>query len=156
MTIQTEIKKHLDTIKSQLQTISLIPDSFDTRQAPMGIDRDLLDEITSEYERGEFNRSMSEYLDYFKDVDITLLEYIKVFSEEMKGLQFLQYTNPKSVLSIMDVIGSKGVLNTDNGLKLYEQGLELNKTEWLVKNNDVLTVITSTDKDDYDIFIKNI
>ena len=62
---------------------------------------------------------------------------------------FLQYTNPESVHKIMDVIGTKGVNNSPEGLYIIRDEqvhLKLKKREWLVVDGSNLSVMTNANK----------
>lgn len=156
--MNTQIKKIIEDINSKFVIINLIPDSFDTLQAPMGIDKDLLDEIIYDCKSGSTNEMKEvDIISYLNDTNETLADYIKLHKCEAERLIFLEYTNPESVHSIMDVIGTKGVLNSPEGLNIFrEQELKLQKKQWLVKNNDYLFIIEGIEKKDYDVFIKSV
>lgn len=148
------IKTLIAEINVRLTIISEIPESFDTLQTPVGIDRDLLDEIVYDCENDNTESMKAEdIVDYLKNVKTTLEDYIQVFKTEAERLVFMQYNTPETVHAIMDVIGTKGVLNSPEGLNIYRTSeLHLNKGEYLVKNNDYLFVIKEDDKQNYDSF----
>ena len=148
------IKSIIEEINVRLSIVDVIPESFDTLQAPIGIDRDLLEEIIYDC-KTENTKEMKEtdIIDYLENMRTTLEEYIKAFKTEVKRLVFMQYQTPETVKDIMAVIGSKGILNTPEGLNIYRiNDLHLNKGEYLVKNNDYLFVIKEEDKKNYDSF----
>lgn len=149
-----KITEIIGKIEEQLLIVERIPTSFEPLQTPTGIDRDLLDEKTSEWKSGELSDSVESYLAYFKDIQETLVEYIALFKSEISGLKMLEYTTPKSVQEIMDKIGTKGVLNSEFGLSIIrgELVLRLQKEEWLVVNGEHLTVISDSEKQSYDTF----
>ena len=156
--MNTQIKKIIEDINSKFVIIDLIPYSFDTLQAPMGIDKDLLDEVIYDCESGSTNEMKEvDIISYLNDTNETLADYIKLHKCEAERLVFLEYTNPESVQSIMDVIGTQGVLNSPEGLNIFRKHeLKLQKKQWLVKNNDYLFVIEASDKTNYDSFKKTV
>jgi hypothetical protein len=148
------IKSIIEEINVRLSIVAVIPESFDTLQAPVGIDRDLLDEIIHDC-KTDNTKEMKEadIIDYLENMRITLEDYIKAFKTEAERLVFMKYQTPETVKYIVAVIGSEGVLNTSDGLNIYRTSdLHLNKGEYLVKNNDYLFVITEEDKKNYDLF----
>lgn len=148
------IKSIIEEINVRLSIVAVIPESFDTLQAPVGIDRDLLDEIIHDCKTNN-TKEMKEadIIDYLENMRTTLEDYIKAFKTEAERLVFMQYQTPETVNDIMAVIGSNGVLNTPDGLNIYRTSdLHLKKGEYLVKNNDYLFVIKEDDKKNYDSF----
>jgi len=145
-------------IKEQLKIVDLIPRSFEPIEIATGINRDALEDIIAlcESNISPINKSMHyNELDSFK---ITLEDYIKLYSNEIKNLIFMEYTDPSSVHKIMDTIGTTGVLNTDQGLCIFRVGtdLKLDKTDWLVDNTRYLDKIDKLEKSKYDLFLKSI
>lgn len=148
------IKSIIEEINVRLSIVAVIPESFDTLQAPVGIDRDLLDEIIHDCKTNNTKEMKeSDIIDYLENMRTTLEDYIKAFKTEAERLVFMQYQTPETVKDIMAVIGSNGVLNTPDGLNIYRTSdLHLNKGEYLVKNKDYLFVIKEDDKKNYDSF----
>lgn len=142
-------------INSLLGLIAFIPESFYTLKAPASIDQDLLDEMLYNFQFKNTLISDEDFLDYFANIEKTLDTYLDVFTIEMRRLVFMEYTTPESVKSIMNIIGSNGVLNTEHGLRIYRPygELVLNKTDFLVKNNDFLFTISAKDRLNYRFFI---
>lgn len=143
------------TIKEQLKTVDLIPKDFEPSETPMGIDRDILEESIYNWEHQvEFGKDVSILKD-FKSFSTTLDEYISLFKKEIGELIFLEYTDPQSVHKIMDVIGTTGVLNTDQGLFICRPHLELtlDDTDYIVDNGRYISKITAVEKEKYDKFI---
>lgn len=63
-----------------------------------------------------------------------------------------QYTNPASVHRIMDLIGTKGVNNTEGGLYIYQSNPRVrlkdhlvNKGQWIVLNDDGIIFVVNDD-----------
>ena len=58
----------------------------------------------------------------------------------------------------MDVIGTKGVLNSENGLNIYtdRQDFKLAKTNWLMIHGNAWFVIDKNEKATYDLFLKSV
>lgn len=158
MIFSEHINLIISKIKLQLKTIDLIPSSFNPVETPVGIDRDMLDELISEWETDKLTMTPKECLDELISDQVALKDYIELFSKEIKELTMLEYTNPKSVHKIMDVIGTKGVLNTDNGLCIFEDNkdFKLKKTDWLVINCGQKSIIDKDEKHLYDSFLSNL
>lgn len=149
-------EKKLESILSILKKIDSIPKSFDFNDSVVGIDRDYFDQIESEFTSGNLEHELHYYFENFSMIEETLQDYIKSFEEELKSLIFLKYTNKESVLKIMDVIGSKGVLNSEDGLFIFTKSdLKISKNEYLVVNKDLYFAINEVEKQKYDLYKSN-
>ena len=153
--MREQINTLIDEINKKIQIARLIPESFDPRETPMGIDLDHFQEMECHWNINQLHDTPESYLAYFSDIDQTLVDYLDLFLFEIMGIIFLQYTNPKSVHKIMDHIGTKGVLNSDTGLNIFRDDFEakFQKTEWLVIAREKLSKITNEEKQKYDNFL---
>jgi hypothetical protein len=158
MNIHKQIENIISLIKEKLIIVNLIPTNFEPIQTPSGIDLDSLETLISEFENNVLSESEHDTFNELNSFDFTLKEYIKLFSEEIKALTILEYTTPKSVHTIMDYIGTKGVNNTENGLCVFSDNndLKLNKGDWIAVRANHNYVVSKEEKNEYDLFIEKI
>jgi hypothetical protein len=135
--------------------IDSIPSSFETHETLSGLDRDWAFEVIDETQVDENDKPLESSIEDLISIIDTIKAYVDSHLSEIKKLIFLQYTSPKSVHLIMDEIGTKGVMNSENGLNIFrDKELFLKKKNWLVKHNKSLYVITDDEYLEYQIFIK--
>lgn len=150
-----KIKEIKDLILVQLSKVDLIPKTFSPVSTPMGIDRDILEKYIYDIENNVLLSSDFQlYLTNLQSFHSVLDDYLKLHLNEIERCSKIQYTNPRSVNLIMDLIGTKGVLNSENGLNIFRTPeLHLNKLDYLFILDDHFFVVTNSDKKNYDNFV---
>jgi hypothetical protein len=148
-------QKLIQQAKTLFLKVDLIPLSFNSHNSLSGLDRDWAFNVIDETQIDENDNPIESSIEDLNSIIDTIKEYVNAHLKEIKALIFLQYSTPKSVHLIMDEIGTKGVLNSDNGLSiLRDKVLLLQKKNWLVKQNKFLYVITNEEYLKYQNFIK--
>lgn len=145
-------KELISKARELFSKIDMIPKSFEPMGTPMGLDRDWAFNVIDEDQMDENDCTVESSIDDLSSIVDTLDSYLKLHLEEISNLVFLQYDTPSSVHDIMDAIGTRGVSNSENGLNVFrEKELKLNKTDYLVKQADILYVI---DTEEYVLYQK--
>lgn len=152
------INENMIQSKKLLQVIDSIPCLFESRETAFGIDRDSLESLIYDVEHSKSEQTDDVILEELIDFNFTLKEYIELYYKEINNLVFRKYTDVNSVSVIFDTFGSKGFLNTEDGLCLFkdEYELKLNKNEWLVYDSVRFTKVDDEEKLTYDLFLKNV
>lgn len=145
------IKSKIKSVIMQLNLIDSIPDMIWLTDAP-NINRELADSIIFDFHH---DIDINE-----KDLDNCIkdnINYINHYANFLKNTNTIQYVDPKSVIEIMKLIGSKGILNSDHG-KLYifrTKELVLSKLDWVyIINHQEFFVVKQNEKSYFDIFLK--
>jgi len=146
---KTEINNLITEIDKKIILAALIPSSFDPRQAPLGTDLDLYDDICGGFKSGE-NHSYEDLLDYLTSTTDLLSKYLKVHFTEISGLHYIDYG-----INCVNACTNLGIVYdpvNQNFIKNH-QTIRLSIGETLTINKETLNKIKKSEKNEYQVFI---
>jgi len=115
---KTEINNLITEIDKKIILAALIPSSFDPRQAPLGTDLDLYDDICGGFKSGE-NHSYEDLLDYLTSTTDLISNILRFIS--LKFQDYIILTMGSIVLTLVPILELFMIQLTKTSLKTIRQ-----------------------------------